>query len=449
MVSVVRRLSVLGRPLWCLVLVPVLPLLWVVQRHWVDVPYGDQWELPVDFRQIHDEGVDVSELWRQHNEHRILFPRLAMIALAWPTKWDSRIEMALSLLLALGTLALVCLLLRRTFAGWPRPAVVGIATVTAAVLFSPMQYENWLWGFQISWFMNVLGVVAATAVLTLWPASRPGLEPVLVAAACAVFAQYSLANGTAVWVCLAPLLLLGGRDRRLALVWGAVAAVSTAAYFAGYVKPAGHPPTTEILHHPVEGARYACLLLGRTVFENHDVGIAFGALLVVCFTALCLRIGLRRRDLGLVAAPWICIAIYVLCSALSAAVGRAGFGIEQAASSRYSTISLLFLLATLVLGTLVLAPRADGAAERARPRVIAAAAPWVVVLGMFAADYPDQTSRMADLEASREGNRRCMLHATSAKAPCLRRLYPAPEVVYPRIEFLRELGWLPELPPRS
>lgn len=429
-------------PTWLVVLAPVLPLVWVVQRYWVDVPWGDQWELPTDIRQIHDEGVDVSDLWRQHNEHRIVFPRLAMLALAWPTRWDVRAEMTLSLCLALASLGLLCLLLRRTFVDrLPAWAVIGIATVTAAVVFSPMQYENWLWGFQISWYLNVLGVVSAAAVLVLWPTRRRAVEPVLAAAGCVIVAQYSLANGTAAWLCLVPLVLLRTRTRGLIVLWGALALVSTGTYLAGYTKPAHHPPLSEIFRHPVEGVRYTCLFLGRTVFDDRDVGVAFGAFLLACFVGLCVTIGLRRRDLWAPSAPWICIAAYVLCSASTAAAGRAGFGINQAAASRYTTIALLFLLATLVLATIILRP-ADWAASHARPALLIVA--WLGVLGMFAADYPDQTRRMEDLQVTREQARLCLLTVTSPEGECLTRLYPRPGQVYPRIQYLRDLGWLPQ-----
>ena len=248
------------------------------------------------------------------------------------------------------------------------------------------------------------------------------------------------------WICLAPLLVVGARYRRLLPLWGGVAVVSTTAYFIGYHKPPGHPPLTEILHHPVEGARYVCLFLGRTVFDDHDVGVAFGGLLLLCFCLLCAFLVGYRREFWPLAAPWICIALYVLCSALSAATGRAGFGIDQAAASRYTTISLLFLVATLILGTLMtVAPEtASRSAFRIRERTVGAIVLWSVVAGMFAADYPEQNRRMSDSEIAREQARQCLLAVTSVKDPCLKRLYPRPLQVYPRIEFLRQLGWLPE-----
>lgn len=431
--GLVRRVFGDPRLAWAVVGVPVAALVWTVTRHWVDVPVGDQWELPVDIRQIHTSGVDVSDLWRQHNEHRIVFPRIAMLLLAWPTKFDSRAQMTLSLALAFVALVLTLLLLRRTLADLPRPAVLTTATVTAVILFSPMQYENWLWGFQISWFMNTLGVVMATGALTLWPVGRRPIEPVLVAIAGVLLAQYSLANGTMAWICLAPLLMIGRRYRRLLPLWGGTAVVSTTAYFIGYHKPPGHPPLTEILHHPVEGVRYVALFLGRTVFDNHDVGVAFGLFLLLSFTALGIVVARQRQESWPLAAPWVCIGAYVVCSALSAATGRAGFGIDQAAASRYTTIALLFLVATLVLATLVL-----------RERALTAVLPWCVVAAMFLADYPEQNRRMSDLETVRQTARQCLLTVTSVRDPCLKRLYPRPFQVYPRIEFLRELGWLPE-----
>jgi hypothetical protein len=47
------------------------------------------------------------DLWAQHNEHRLLFPKIIMLVLARSTGWDIRYELALNLLLAIGIFAIL------------------------------------------------------------------------------------------------------------------------------------------------------------------------------------------------------------------------------------------------------------------------------------------------------------------------------------------------------
>jgi len=65
-----------------LALVPLAFLLCVVARYAVPVPYWDQWEFVPLLEKTYHGQLTFHDLWAQHNEHRILFPRIIMLALA-------------------------------------------------------------------------------------------------------------------------------------------------------------------------------------------------------------------------------------------------------------------------------------------------------------------------------------------------------------------------------
>lgn len=68
-----------------------------------NVPYWDDWDMvPV---LTGEQPVTLSYLWSQHNEHRLLLPRLALLGLLRLTGWDFRSGMVANVLL-LGLLAL-------------------------------------------------------------------------------------------------------------------------------------------------------------------------------------------------------------------------------------------------------------------------------------------------------------------------------------------------------
>src|ERR1700730_10878065 len=136
-------------------LVVALPFLLVaalVFRYAVNVPYWDEWEFASILQAYRNGTLGIGDFWAQHNEHRIFFPNLAMFGLAMLSHWDTRVLMAFSLLVAAASFGLLFGLLRRTIRGlWPLALT---AALVSLVFFSPVQWENWLWGWQIEWFMK-------------------------------------------------------------------------------------------------------------------------------------------------------------------------------------------------------------------------------------------------------------------------------------------------------
>src|SRR5215469_4150415 len=204
---------------------PVILIIVLTTHYWTNVPFWDDWEFYSFIYAYHHGTLSFSTFWAQHNEHRILFPNLVMFVLAQASGWDVRWEMGFSLAVALITFGLLALMLRRGLrSGW----VLGVAVpLVSLVLFSPVQFENWLWGWQIEWFMMVLGVVGAVFALGAWKRSR-SWKPVVVAMAAATLATYSLGSGMLVWAACLPILLVDRRLRRWTPAWVALAAVEIA-----------------------------------------------------------------------------------------------------------------------------------------------------------------------------------------------------------------------------
>lgn len=413
-----------------------------VQRNWVNVPVNDQWDMVPDIRLARDGDLRINDLWAQHNEHRLVFPRIVLLSLALVTEWDVRVEMIASLLFALGCFAVVYALLRRSFTG-RHPAVLALAAVSAAALmFSPVQYENWLWGWQVQWFMNVLGALTALAVLELWPARRRAGAAVAVAIVAAFIGQYSLANGVFIWVVALPILAVEARYRRWLPVWILAGGVSTLAYLVGYHKPEHHPPTSEFFRHPLDSSRYVALYLGRPLSESQDTAIALGYILTAIFLALCVNFAVRGLGSVRRVLVWFGVGMYAVFSAITTAIGRAGFGVEQAGASRYTTVALLLTLAVMAMAACALADATSGL--RARPAAIGAllATPWLLVGAVQVLNHPDNLDRMESTKANGLAGLRCLERATSADEKCLTGLYfPGGRYIYDDVEYLRRIGW--------
>ena len=69
--------------IWLLTLLPPSYLLYLIARWGVDLPFWDQWEFVPLLEKMAGADLQLQDLTARHNEHRIFFPRLVMLALAW------------------------------------------------------------------------------------------------------------------------------------------------------------------------------------------------------------------------------------------------------------------------------------------------------------------------------------------------------------------------------
>ena len=202
-----------------LAMLPLVVLLRTFASYAVDLPIWDEWWSIVPLLQKYFSGTLVwGDFWAQHNEHRLLFPKLLMVGLARLSGYDTRWEMGCSVLFALLFYACVGVHL------WRNRRILGMErswywlwALTAYAVFSLRQHENWFWGFQVQWYMNILG--AALGALVLANREFCAWSFVLLVC-CGLFSLFSLSAGALFW-CLIPvfLLLAHWRAGRIPHVW--------------------------------------------------------------------------------------------------------------------------------------------------------------------------------------------------------------------------------------
>lgn len=185
---------------WVLILIPPSFILILVNKYGVDFPYWDQWKFVPLLIKAHYGELTFSDLWAQHLEHRILFPRIIMLLLAYITNWNIMYELYLSVILAGLILWFLYLLLRLTVGNYI-PSWLPI--VMSFLTFSTIQYENWMWGWQIQIFLNVLCIVIAILSVSRFPGNLKGIA---IAIVFSFIASFSFNNGLLIWIIIAILL---------------------------------------------------------------------------------------------------------------------------------------------------------------------------------------------------------------------------------------------------
>lgn len=429
--------GILGAPV---VLAPVVAIAWLIDRFGVNVPYSDQWELVLLLQKSQGAGVALGDLWAQHGEQRMVFPRLVMLALAPLTNWNIRAEMYLSLALAVAMAVILMFLLFRTLRGLGGWSLVPLASASVLV-FSPVQWENWLWGWSISWYLPLLCYLVAAGVLAVWPDQYKIWPALAVAMIAALVGQYSLFSGTLIWVCCLPILLTRKSVGKHTLVWGGTGLASTSFYLFGH-QPSHweefYASWPSLVQNPEPAVHYLLFYLSRPVLDE-EPGYLAGAGFLILFLGAAIFLALVRRDHFQMAVVWISIGSFSLLWAGTTMFGRLGLGLGNAGASRYTTIPILFMIATLALVSLALARPLATAPTNARIACILGV--WLAATSLFLADYRSEVESAKKWHDQRLQAKKCLIRVASEQDPCLDMVYPHRAAAYERATFLKSVGW--------
>lgn len=354
-----------------LALAPALLPLWQILHFGVDVPYWDQFDddLAGVHIKAHAGQLTLADLAAQHNEHRILIPRLCYLALDHITQGNVIAEMLAGWAIALATSLVFLHLLRRpraTVAPTPAPPPAAARPLGAwflvnLLIFSPAQWENWLWGMGLANLLPMLWILLA--LVAAGSALRPAAKFAL-AVACAALATWSSGNGMLAWGLVGGILLWAPTRRELAAGWRsavgllAIMAVCIVPYFIG-LAPSSHGGL-----HPYDstlsakfayavafaGAPFGFAINAQPVLVATVAGVLIYALLAAC-VARFLQLWRRGDDVALCRQllPWLGVAGFAVGSALIAAYARAGISVGQSLSSRYVSFALYMPVALVAL----------------------------------------------------------------------------------------------------
>jgi hypothetical protein len=425
---------ILGVVSWFFVLLPAaLPYLYV-RAFGVNVVVADAWDMVLVFRKFSSGRLTFADLYAQHVEHRMFFPRGAELLLGLLTRYNNVAEMYLIVSCFLVTAAVLLLAFRREI-GLPLIFFVPVALL----IFSFRQYENMLFGFQISFaFTQTFGVLALYLLST---SSRDAfrVHAFVAALGSATVASFSTAQGLLVWPAGFLGLLLGSVEtsakKIFVFIWGIVGVAEWVAYFVDYKTPQGHPPLLHALSHVGTATEYFLTLLGSALFWQQEHALA-GGLVLVClalggFLATYGRGVLREHPF------FISLLFYSLLILATITLGRAGmFGVWQATISRYTTFSVLAVASVYaMLAKMVFARRSSIG------RTVVLIALFGTVLLSAGISYRNGIEAGRAQEASRERAAYVLKTYESQPDARLADLYPRPETVRRRAPLLERLGY--------
>ncbi|MFD2933871.1 hypothetical protein [Spirosoma flavum] len=355
---------------WVLLVIPILIFGLVWQQYAVNIPKWDDHALRA-FLFYSDQDPTftgkIYQLFKQHNEHRIVYDRLITTLDYWLFGKLNYVHLMLVGNLSLvGLLVVFMAVLRRSQPGRASQSVM-YALPIALLLFNLSQWENMFWGMaSLQNFSVVLWVIAAFYFLSY--TNKWGLAFVA-----GVLATLTSGNGLMVWPIGFVLIALQltryrssskNRIYRPMIGWLVGAVVVIGLYFTGFEKPGGiayvRPSAVDLLKgwFAVVGAAAEAVPSSSPLRNS----ILLGGLLILLtlgiiiwsFLANRLLLGQQIRNLfqpktaiaetkGTISSItlffWGC-AGFILGTAAVVAWARTGFGIDLLITSRYKMYSL-------------------------------------------------------------------------------------------------------------
>ena len=398
-----------------------------------NLPCLDEWDMVGAL--TGNQPITLAWLWSQHNQHRIVLPRLIYLALAWLTGSDFRAGMYFNGL-ALAALAAALIVAARRLRGWTSYAD---AFFPLALLHAG-HWENLLWGFQIEFVAHTL---LAFGLLLLILRSRSPLTwgAGLAGSLCLLALPLCGAHGLpfvpllAVW-----LLVWAWRSRRTPgrAAWrlAVVAALAAAAlalvpvYFIGYEPIAEHPASPSWEATGKVGLEFLTMSFGSAMIPWWNAA-RFIVLGLLAGTAAALTAAWRSRPEERIRCLGLLLFLAALVGlALGIGWGRAGIDRSAGFAVRYAVLAVPFLCAVYLACDVV------GPAARARFVQVAL---FIALLALCRTNtrmglWSGRERRELFRAAERDLRAHLPAEVIAARHPIL---HPVPTFLIPRLEWLR------------
>lgn len=318
-----------------IVLVILLPVgLWLlfIKFFGVNVVFLDSWGTVVLIEKLYAGSLTFRDLFALHNEHRIFFPKLIMLALAHLTHYNSFAEMLFSWMLVCMTMVIIWRMYTEDF-GTSGSALTKFVPV-CWLLFNLRQYDSILSGFQLQTYLCVAGSAGSIYLLR-----NTGTWRFVGAIMCGLVATFSFANGLLVWPVGAVFLLLSREKAKAAhtALWAAIGIAAWAVYLHDFASIAQKVTVFSSLKMALSALAFFVLNIGAPLAVRSSA-VGMGTLLIACIIIVAIasvRHGVLRNT------KWMALILFSLGSSALFTAGRTQLGLSEALTSRYLCFTTL------------------------------------------------------------------------------------------------------------
>lgn len=248
----------------------------------VNVVYYDDFAMIDLAKKINDLGWNFETLFARHFEHRIFFPRLLILPVAYLSHFNSVAQMLTSFaLLSLIAFVVANYIVQRKDVSDKKKYF--FITIVSFLVYSLAQWGNLLWGFQVGFFMVLLFPILSYYYLYLmFRAENKKKRNLYFAAALltAFIAAFSSAQGLISWIVGAILMCIMFRKNTFTspyfITWLIVGLFVYVAFFYNLGAIGNRSIEADVLGNPLRVLIFIFSLIGNSMLPK-----AFGSLMTV------------------------------------------------------------------------------------------------------------------------------------------------------------------------
>ena len=281
-------------------------------------------------------------LFKHHNEHLIFFPSVVYWLIGRMTNFNSVAQMIISnssLLVLYYAISFVFI----KYKGRTSCFTYLISNfILAGIILNLSQYDNLLWAFQLGFNLTFVFSIFAILFFTLFIEYNKTYSFIISIIFC-ILASLSSSQGLLSWIVL--LLMYIPKRSNIFNIKGKVLlylvclSITFFVFFVSYIHPKHHPSIFFGFNHPILFITYYLKSLGGIAGAGTKANI-MGVILLLFSIFAIIYFFKTKKNLSSLFYFSIGCTIYGLFSTGLISLGRSGFGIEQASSSRYVTFTM-------------------------------------------------------------------------------------------------------------
>lgn len=360
LIEIIKKIKTIEVIKYIVLIIPIIFGVGFAFKYGVNTLFMDDWSVLGWYDAAMQNGLSLDNLLAQHNEHRLLFPKLILLASMFLSHGNIIVDIyIIQFLLActyLGVVFWVTNFLKRK--GW---ISIFTCVLFGLLLYNIVQIENLLWGFQVGFYLLLACVFYSILCFDLYIKNLK-LRYVVFACIFGFVASFSSFQGLFVWLMYIVIFLLFWIFKNK-IDLKAIAITITSGIVAWVIYMLNFVPTEANLGDGIsiqEVIYYLAVTVGNVV---HYINAVFEKILPSFYLTITAIIG------GIVLLLVISLVIYILVNkdikkyflplgmlifgcgiAASIVLGRADrHGVGAALTMRYPTFTLIIVEGLLLL----------------------------------------------------------------------------------------------------
>jgi hypothetical protein len=304
----------------------------------------------------------------------------------------------------------------------------------AFMLFTLSQWESILFGLDICGYLPIFCFISAIYLLNKTDDAN---HYFLLALALGIVSSFSYLSGLLVWPLGLLFLAISKAKNRLKLggCWSLAGILAISAYSYGFQFSPAHPPVMYSIYHGVDAIKYFLVNLSVFLTHNVDEGLVLGAILLIMLVVTFVLV--VKNSLVKEYSMWITFILFSVGCSVMLVIGRSGFGVDQALSSRYVMFTIYAIIGLYAILVSIINKKTFDPKERGIVKVMFGVLSLILAYGIISGYVyglqMGEAIRQQDIQ-----DRYILLNHQNMSDDQLKNLYPVPDTLREMIKIAEQ-----------